>query len=218
MIPFKIKVGEKEIRFPEEYGIEKLSQILKYDLEDKSTWRNILAIVFEVDRRDLEGASEEIVELAIGIIAATLSQRQEARIRQLEELSFGEFVDLEVYLSMGYTNYIIEIITILNPLIDTASKALYLIEKWLRWREGIFRQYVGLFTNDGDGEDSVTTNSKFKSAKAWYATIVDLANDDILNMQKVEELNFRMVLNFMAYRKERRMKEKLLLEKNKKRK
>jgi hypothetical protein len=200
----RININNKEYSLPEELDIETFTKIYKLGVDNDFNYEKIIGLVFNIDPRELEGANEESIQLIMGFIISILNNRYEAPIMDLEKMSFGEFVDLEVYLSFNYINHMSDMMKILSPYTKTGNKAMYVIEKWLEWRAHVYRQYKGLFDLDQEPEEDIRprVKNKFEVAKAWYKIIVDLSGDDILKMEAIENQPFKKVLNFMSYRKE----------------
>lgn len=199
----EVKIGDKIYTIPDELPIEDWIKINKLGLENDFNWAKIIAIIFKADLKILEETDIETLRLIIGFLAPLINKRTESKVIDFEKMSFGNFVDLEVYLSLNYTNHIKEMMDILSPYSKTASKALYVIERWMEWRNHIYKQYKGLFENEDSDDDErvIKAVNKLEIAKSWYKVIVDLANDDILKMEEIENQPFRKVLNFMSYRK-----------------
>jgi len=202
----RVNIDKEVYELPTYFDIDKFVNIYKLDISNEGSWNKIISISLGVKEDLIKDADYEIKNLIISFIISMLNERTEAPLVDLEKLTFGEFVDLEVYLSLNYINYLKDVVKILSPYVKTSDKALYVVEKWLEWRNVVYKQYKGLFDLDAEKEegDKLINNDKMKVAKTWYKVIVDLAGDDILKMEEIEMMPFRKVLNFMSYRKEQR--------------
>lgn len=207
----KINLPTRTINYPETISVATLIEINKWDIDNKNNWKHITSLVIGCDVSELESADDAFMDMMLGFIIYTLNEREECPMNDLEKLSFGEFVDLEVYLSLNYMLHLESILKIIAPYAQTSAKAMWCIEKYLRWRGVVYKQYSGLFSIDEDAPFEPSTD-KMATAKSWYATIVTLSNKNILLMEDVENLGFRKCLNFLAYLK----KERLLLENERK--
>ena len=206
----KINLPNRTVDLPDTLSIDKFVKIMNYDINDKENWKSIISIILDCPIDELESADEDVMLLIMSFIILALNTREEVKLNDLEKLTFGQFVDLEVYLSLNYMQHLEAMLKIIAPYANTSAKAMWAIEKYLEWRGVIYKQYKGLFsTDENDDSESIDTNTgvinKMASAKSWYATIISLANEDILKIQQVEELGFRMCFNFMAYKKEQRL-------------
>ena len=197
MLEFKLK--DRTLKLPERLTLNQLKGILKWNIEDENNWSKIISIVLDYDLT----LTKEQQEVVISFIVVMLNMEKETTIK-LNELTFGEFVDMEVYLT-NYIQNIDKIVLILNPDIKWADEAIYVINKWKVWREWLFKQYKGLFSNDNDGDDTnhSPTKSHLQVAKNWYKIIVELSGDDILKIDAITDQPLIKTLNFMAYQKEK---------------
>jgi len=211
----KVVVENKEIHFPNEISIEKWQAMVKYDITNKDNWYKIISILLDIEYQSIENLEQETLDLLMGLTISLMNQRVEAPMENLEKMTFGQFVDLEVYLSLNYTNYIKDMMNILSPYTKTSDKALYVIEKWLNWRTHIYRQYKGLFQSEEGEETGPSTKTKMSVAKSWYKIIIELSNNNILKVEEIENQPFRKMLNYMAYLKEQKMIQDLEIQKNK---
>ena len=127
-------------------------------------------------------------------------------------MNFGQFVDLEYLLAHGTDKALPKILEKLNANYEYTQEALYVVETYIKWRTNLYKQYSALFGLDelqDDVEPTVTAKSRqpYKVAAEWYRLMVELANDDILKIRQITELQVKEVLNFMAVRKEKRLAE-----------
>jgi len=69
----------------------------------------------------------------------------------LSGLSFGQWVDLDVYTAEGFDKSLTKCLQILG---DTkySDEALWKIEKWIDYRTYVYRQYAEMFGLSEEGE------------------------------------------------------------------
>lgn len=208
-----IKVDKDLYEIPEVFDIDKFVAIYKLDINEEINWNRIIKVA-------IDGISEDIINkmnydmkyMIISFIIVNMNKRVETKIIDLDKLSFGEFIDLEVYLSLGYINYLKEMMKILSPYTKTGNGALWVLEKWMEWRNLVYRQYRGLFDADKEVDERDLKHiekDKMIVARTWYGTLVELSGEDILKMEEIENLPFRRVFNFMSYKKDKRKEEEL---------
>lgn len=156
-------------------------------------------------------ATYDSQQLGIVFIATVLSQRKETKIRDFNTLTFGEWVDLDVYFNLGVDKHIYDILKILYPknnVCKSVAEAQWIIEKFSEWRTYIYKQYAKLFGLDGQSEsDESEKPEPMAIARGWYRIIVDLANNDVLKIDEVTEKPLKQILNFMALQKEKALEE-----------
>ena len=142
-----------------------------------------------------------------------MNQRKEHKVRDFNDILFGEFVDLDVYITMGIEKNITQILETLTPegkeVTQWADEAMWLIDRYTQFRVFTYRQYAGLFGINKNGkqefedeEEELEAHDPKKVAKGWYKIIVSLADNDLQKMDYVTDEPLKKVLNFMAHRKE----------------
>ena len=141
-----------------------------------------------------------------------LNQRVPTDMINFEELTFGQFIDLDIYLNMGATKHYKEILEILEVKKDGAEFGMYAIETYNKYRIYIYRQYKKLFEIEDDAfeqTEQTETVDSLSLARNWYKIIVSLANEDLLKIDDVTEQPLKKALNFMAYQKEKQLEENM---------
>ena len=202
----EIIVDKVTYQFPERLTIEQWQHIMQWDFTIQSNWPKIIAYVTDIPQSLLERGNEEALELGAALIVQQCNARQQTKMKPVNELNFGEFVDLDCWMAIGVTKHLRDIATMLVPNTDWADEALWAIEQWSNYRTGVFRQYAELFgLNEVDDDDieSPVNVDKLAVARNWYKIIVDLANDDVLKIDEITEQPLIKIFNFMALRKEK---------------
>ena len=201
----KFTIADKEYKIAERFTVSQWKDIIKWDFEYKPHWPRILSTATGAPLEYLEQTVEESLELGIVFIATVINQRKETKIKDFNTITFGEWIDLDIYLNWGADKHIDEILQLLSPDTTMADEALWVIEKYSTWRLFIYKQYTKLFGLDeiSEGGDGQTGDI----AKSWYEVIISLANEDILNIDAVTEQPLKKALNFMAYKKEKQLEE-----------
>lgn len=212
----EVIIKEKRYEIKDSIDLKTYCQIYKLGIENKFNWLKIISLYFGIDKEEIEDTNEEIQTILIGFIITTLNKREESNINDFEKMTFGQFVDLEVYLSMNYINHLENMMLILSPYSKTASKALFVIENWLRWRNHVYKSYSSLFGIDEQGGDEIKNYDKMAVARSWYKIIIDLSSEDILKVEAIEMQPFRKILNFMSYKKEKMLLEMMEIKKREK--
>jgi hypothetical protein len=203
-----VNLVDKKIPFPENLSIEQYKKIVKYDFSNVDEWRAIICSCLNVDENEMDNADDELIIILIGYVVALIEKRTEVKLNNFNDFTFGEFIDLEVYLSLGFFYHHEEMTKILaTEQTNDAHAIMFVIEKYIEWRTFIYRQYNQLFSVEDVDENLINeiNNNKMATAKSWYSTIVKIANEDITKIKEIEEMNFKQVLNFMAYKKEQRL-------------
>ena len=214
----EIIVNGVEYKLSDRLTIEEWQSVMKYDFANAGNWANIIHLVTGAPRNVLAKGNIDTLELGAAIVVSLCNQRKEIKIKPLDQLTFGEFVDLDSYIAMGIADHLGDMAKILCET-EWADEALWAIEQWTNYRLFIFRQYSELFgiddMPDPDDDDYEAPIQKDAVARNWYKIIVDLADDDILKLDAVTDQPLIKTLNFMALRKERQVQENMrIIEQN----
>ena len=203
MVKFTIQDTTYEIT--ERFTVAQWKAMMRWDFEHKPHWPRIISAATGAPLEYLEETVEESLELGIVFIATVINQRRETEIKDFNTITFGEWIDLDIYLNYGADKHIEDILGILSPKTTMADEALWVLEKYSTWRLFIYKQYTRLFGLDepSEGSEGQATNI----AKSWYEVIISLANEDLLNIDAVTEQPLKKALNFMAYKKEKQLEE-----------
>ena len=207
-----ININNKSYRIPERLTVEQYHKALQYDWEDPKYYPMIVAQLIGISPSTLIGAKEEALTLAIAFIVKSMNERRECKTLDLEQLEFGQFVDLDVYLALGLDKHFMAIQELIAPEAKWADEAMWAIDKFAAFRTYTYRQYKVLFgLTDAAIDEAEMEGDRLKDkmdvARSWYKVIVALAQDNILKLDEVTEQPLKKVLNFMALQKEKVMEE-----------
>lgn len=211
MAKFNITINNKEYKFPNRLTVDQWQSIMKYDIDARQNWVIIIATLFKVHPKDLREASDFTIELAIGLLVGLLNSRKECRMYAFTKLSFGEWVDLDVWITTGVQKHMSDILTILGDT-NYSDEALFRIDAYTAYRAYIYRQYAELFgldfeTEDGEIIDETEITEQQSPAESWFSIIIGLASDNLLQIDAVTEQPLLKTLNFMAHQKNKAITE-----------
>lgn len=204
----KLTIDDKTYEMPEVLSVETWAELIKWDFEDIKYWPRIIGTAINCNPLLLANVEYGSLELAIVFIATAMQRRKEVKCKDFNTLTFGEFVDLDVYLTYGVEKHILDIMEILDAKCQDSAEAMWLIDKYTEFRMFIYRSYSALFGTEQEADS--TSNEPVdpqKVAKSWYRLIVQLANDNLLNIDAVTDEPLKKVLNFMALQKEKQLEE-----------
>ena len=207
----KVEINRESYNLPEAFTVAQWLGLVQWDFENPKHWPRIFEIALGVDPKLMEGDPTEGETLAISFILSTMNQRELVESVDLNGLTFGQFVDLDVYVNMGIEKHLQDMLDVMESPIEMAPQALNQIEQYVNWRTSIYRQYSQLFDlHDKDFEEYTMdkeTRDPLDVARGWYKIIVELANDNLLDIDAVTDQPLKKVLNFMALQKEKKLAE-----------
>ena len=210
----KITIENNKYALPDRLTIKQWRQLVNFDYADTEQWPKIISVLLNEDIEVLKRCTLDSLTLAIAFTVECMNRRREYRVRDFNEILFGEFIDLDIYMVMGVEKHLDQIVEILSEGTEWADEAMWLVDQYSLFRVHTYRQYAGLFgindklEQDEDEEDK--WDSK-KIAKGWYRVITDLAQDDILRIDLITDQPLKKALNFMAYKKEKQLEENFRL-------
>ena len=204
----KININSKEYEIPERLTLDQYGTLLSYDWQDPTYYPMIVSQLTGAPIDLMNKADEKALTLAMALIVQLMNRREEVEMMDLSDIKFGEFIDLDVYLSLGIDKHLNEIVELLCPKAKWSDQAMWAIEKFAQFRIFTYRQYKVLFGITDKEIDTAIENSaepvdKMYVARSWYKVIVSLAADDLLKIDRVTEEPLKKALNFMAYQKEK---------------
>lgn len=197
---------------PKRFTITQWKEVLALDLEDNKNWAKIMSIGFNKPYYKFHNVDEDSLLLGASLVINAMGQRKECKMKDLTNLTIGEFVDLDIYLLMGPEKNIDTILDlILVKETKWADEALWAVDQYANFRISTYRQYSGLFDLNKNGVQEDMDPEDWdpqKVAKGWYRVLVDLADDRLLDLDKITEQPLKKALNFMALRKEKALEER----------
>ena len=178
----------------------------------KANYSKIIASVIGLDWRDLKGQSDDLLEVLMGMVQPLIWTRRTCKVKDWNHLNFGEWVDLDCWITRGPQHHLKEMIPILGET-QWADEALYRLESFNDYRTWIYRQYAELFGLNIDPEDNqIVSNDDgpkdpMDIVNGWYQIICGLASENLLWIDRVTEQPLLATLNFMAYQKQKQVAE-----------
>jgi hypothetical protein len=204
----KLNINDQEYEIPTRLSIEQYQTLLAFDWQDAKYYPMILASITGAPIDQLSKAPEDGLALGMSLIIQIMNQRTECAMLDLSAITFGQFIDLDVWFSLGLDKHLKDIADLLAPAGYYADELMWAIDKFAEFRVYTFRQYKVLFgitdkELDVAIEDGAEVVDKMNVARSWYRVIVALAGDNLLKIDSVTEEPLKKALNFMAYQKER---------------
>lgn len=206
-----IKIKGTEYRLPEEATAHQWSLISLLPNDKKHTIQTIL----DCSKMDLITLTEEEIQQVYEFTMITLKGIQETAepivsFETLEEMTFGQWCDLDAMAHIDANVYIAEIITLLTgqeahdmPL----SVAIPTLRVYLDWRAQVYQRYRNLFGLDENEPEDTDEAPTDDIHRVWYNAIMMLADDNFSNVDLVVEKPYKAAFNYMAYKKEKTQKE-----------
>ncbi len=207
----KININKKQYEIPDRLTVEQYSKAIQFDWSDPKYYPMIVAQLTGAPVKQLMLAEQDAMLLAIGFMVKAMNDRKQCQMIDLDSMTFGQFVDLDVYLTGGLDQNFGAIIDIIAPKARWADEAMWAVDQYADFRTYTYRRYSALFgLNEKQTVDELEDDipkTKDASARAWYKIIVGLANGDVLKLDAVTDQPLTKMLNFMALQKEQQLEE-----------
>jgi hypothetical protein len=172
-------------------------------------WPKALSQITGAPLADLQDADPKGLELGMGFVMNLLqSRKRTAEHLNFGEITFGQWVDLDIWLVWGVDVHLTDILGILAPQCKWADEGMYIVEQYAKWRLSVYKSYSALFGLDEPQGDEEDTGDKMAVARGWYAVMVKLAQGDILKLDPIAEQPLKKALNMLAYQKQQELEER----------
>lgn len=206
-----IQIGSKKWKVPNHITVSQFEAVQALGLE--SPWARMLFIsqLTGCPIEELKALSAQDLELAFtAATSAMKSLEKPLEYRgaiDFEELTFGQFIDLDILTHEGLDNHMTQAISIIwdKPQEIVADDALYKyitgLGLWAEKRQQIYSQYSQFFGLDNPGaEDPEAEGADIR--RSWYQAVITLAGEDFSKMNTVVDRPVIECLNFLAWMKD----------------
>lgn len=220
---YKLNVKGQQFDIREDYTIEEWMNLQRWDPQIEENWARLLS---EATGMSLDQAKEiplETMQVAIGLLMVTLSPDHSALQINIDEyglidfdnITFGQWVDLEVLLSKDPRKTLDMMIAVLYGAKDTKHWQLRdtwpALQKYLVFRKMVYNNYKALF--EIDDIDAGTQEEPQDQSHAWYDMIMLLADEKFLNISDAVDRPMIEAFNFIAWKKDQAIKQEQQLQK-----
>lgn len=194
--------------------------------------------VLQIKASDINNITEELTKLFSNtpkfIDRFEMNGKEFGFIPKLDDISFGEYVDLDTYLADWELMH--KAMGVLFRPITYKKKKQYLIEDYdsadkydmtevtldvafgslvffLQFKERITENYPELFSNT-TGDRATSASAGFSAKWGWYQSIYGLTNGDILKYNEITKSKLHTCLMHLAFEKDKYELEQQILKRN----
>lgn len=202
----KLVIDNNEYEFPDDLTLDQWKQMMaKGTTEDE-----VISIVLACPIRDVEKVPKKTKEVVLGFIAQMVFPDIEPmnigymgyKLIDFDSMSFGKFIDLDVYLDMGIENSIEDIVKAIYNCDNVSSWPITScwngVKRFIMWRNALFFNYRNLFESSSDGEDT-PSDSK---ARMWYDVSMVIAENKLMNLEYIHSQSVIECFNWLAWNKD----------------
>jgi len=218
----KVTLNDKQWSIPTRVTITEWQDLQAWQFENEAHWPWIIGSISTYEAQDFNHADPGSMQLFIGFLSAAVNRRTLNHLPDYAGLTFGQFVDLDCYLSLGIEKNIQKVLEILEVNTPWADEGLAIIDQYITWRATIYKQYADLFGLNKRGDlpnDDAQLYDPKEVSRGWYMVICELAHWDVMRFDSITAEPLHKILTFLQIKKEKETKEAMAARKitNKKR-
>ena len=225
MSNYKLNIKGQEFDIREDYTIEEWINLQKWDPSIEENWPRLMSDATGITLDTAKQIPLETMQVAIGLLMVTLSPDhcalkdlvEEHRLIDFNEITFGQFVDLEVMISRDPRKTLDKMIAVMYQAKDTRNWQLRdtwpSLQKYLVFRKGVYNSYKALF--EIDDIDQGTAEEVKDQGHAWYDMAMILADEKFLNIDSAVDRPLTEAFNFLAWKKDQALKMEQQIQKQK---
>lgn len=210
-------INKKEYPMPESLTVRQWMDIASLNSNHEDYRQRVIQIVFGIPFDLIELVPDKTIDLVVAFVIAVMQQRPEYSLEwkmiDFDKLTFGQFIDLDVYLSGGLDKHLDSVCNLLYNLKDSKDKnfedVIGGVNNYINYRKHLYDSYKKLFNTEEISESEQDNRVSIPPAKSWFNVVVSLADNDLTKIDQILEKPVITVFNFMAYRKEQAFKQYL---------
>lgn len=216
----KVQIGDKQYTVPERITVSQFEQVQSFGFDDAKSRIMCSAAIIGCSPKEIMQLDQDGQEMvyAMAMLSMTTLEKPVAKACpfDFDNMSFGQFIDLDVLTFEGIDTHLADIISILwDEDVDKVANSpldLYLsgLTLWTNKRAAIYAAYAtffGLHDNTEQlAEDMGLDIEGADIRRIWYQAVITLAGEDFLKINQVVDRPVGEALNFLAYMKEQAQK------------
>lgn len=223
---FSFLIGDQEFEIPQVIDLELFQRAMAWDISDVQNHVPFVATILGCSPSVIQSFNPELFELALGVCVSRIAFEDREPLRELHghslksfnDLTFGDFMDLDLLVTQSATTNAIDIICKLYDIsfeeasTIPANEAWPTIDAFIKWRAYTYKEYGEFFETDRMEDDEPIEpidHSIGQLQLMWYEAVLALANHEFLNIHKVVNRPYREALNFLTWKKNEIAKQKL---------
>lgn len=224
---YTLVIKGNEYKLPEDLTIDQWIEITKYDIGVSFNHKKIVSLSFNIPYEEVDMIPDKTIELLISFIYVMLYPEHQPLNKEymggqyinMQGITLGKFIDMEIYLSEGLNKSIKNIVKTLwgvEPTEEFMISGVWTgIQNFISYRNSLYKNYTNLFGGEEDGyAESEIKQTTTDIKKIWYDIILTLAEGKFLEIDKVTDKPLVSAFNWLAWNKDRMEKQKEEIKKN----
>lgn len=220
---FSFTIGANEYTVPDIVTVDLFQKAVSWDLEDIKNHKPFVSTLTECPLFELNKMDDDTFNVILAVCVSRMNFEdtelkrsiKSFQLVDLDSLTFGKFVDMDIFIADGLTKHLIQLIAILYDMPESIVARADIKDYWQavmmvnEWRNNVYREYDEFFDlKESDGSEEV----KFQINNLqlmWYEAILVLAEHKFLDIQHVVERPYKEALNFLTWKKNQIAKQQL---------
>lgn len=202
-------INDKEYGLPSDLTLTQWKAVMK----SSASTDDVIKIVFGCSDEEVSMIPEQTKTVAVGFVSNMLFPVIDPtsigylnhKVLDFDTITFGEFIDLEVYNSEGIEKNIIEMVQVLYKAANVddwpISACWNGVHRFLTWRNMVYHNYKNLFESTESDDDNPVSLRHM-----WYDVAMIVAQNNILNLEPVLNRPLIECLNWLAWNKDQQRK------------
>ena len=223
---YSLVIKDNEYKLPEDLTIDEWIEITKFDIGVPFNHKKIVSLSFDIPYDEVDIIPDKTIKLLINFIYVMLYPEHQPLKKDymggdyinLQGLTLGKFIDMEVYLSEGINKNIKSIVSLLWGVEVTEefmiSGVWTGIQNFISYRNSLYKNYTNLFGGEEDGYAQTEVQPTTDIKKVWYDIILTLAEGKFLQIDVVTDKPLVSAFNWLAWNKDKMEKQKEEIKKN----
>lgn len=221
----QFEINNKTYEVPSEINLDLFEKAIQWDLDDIKNHKPFVSVITQCPMFQLDLLEEETFSLILGLCVSKIDVSDSKlhttidgyKLRDLSTLSFGDFIDLDMYVANNPFKHIVKITSMLYNMKEEDAINLNIqlviksIEMLIEFRNSVYKDYAEFFeiNEDVEADDEISSMNLEQLQYMWYEVVVVLADSKFLDIHKVVERPYKEALNYATYKKNEIAKAKL---------
>lgn len=216
-------IGDQTYNVPDAVTLELFEKATTWDINDLKQLKPFIATLTGAPLSQLNLLDEETFHIISGMCiqridvngSEVLEEIEGYKLKDFNKMSFGNLIDIDIYISMSVTQNISKLAAIIYEADEVTTKKWNVKDVWAaivelnKWRQATYREYDEFFELSNTSKDDVEASKNSNVHLMWYEAVMVLADGDFLKVHKVVKRPYREALNFLTWKKAQVQKQKL---------
>ena len=220
---FSFSIDDQEFKIPDIITLSLFERLSVWDINEEQNLIPFVSVISGCPIYLLKKLAKETFELILSVCVTKIDlSRKEVKakigeftLKDFDTLTFGDFVDIDIYIADGVSKHLVDITAKLYGMTESYAADLNINDVWttildtIEWRQTVYSEHIEFFGSDEPSDELDIKMDINKLQLMWYEAILVLAEKQFLNIQLVTSRPYKEALNFLTWKKAEVSKAKL---------